>query len=80
MKAAKLIQLDDGTYAVKPCDVDDDDVQEATPVKTLDEALQMLPEMLQQEYAEDEQAEDAPMMDGEEAFKSGFNQARGVMG
>lgn len=77
MKAAKLIETDEGTYAVKPCDVDEDDIQEATPVRTLEEAMKLLPSMLEQSYTE-AMEEPKPMTEGEEAFAAGFKEARGT--
>lgn len=76
MKAAKIIELDDGTYAIKPCDVDPEDVQQATPVASLDEAVAMLPDMLAQSAGMPEDDKEPGM--AQDAFEAGFAKARGT--
>jgi hypothetical protein len=69
MKAAKLIETDDGLYMVKPCDVDEMDLEGATPAESIEDALAMLPSMLD-EGSEDE----SPMMEGEQDLGAMFAQ------
>lgn len=77
MKAAKLIETDDGLYMVKPCDVDEMDLQDAVPAESIEEAMMMLPQMLDEPASYEEEEAPAPMMEGEDEFVSGFKQGRG---
>ena len=92
MKKVCIYALDDGTYSVEeereememrespasPMDMQEDAAEGAPEqvVATLDEALQIAAGLLDGE--QQPQGAGKPMMEGEDAFVSGFKQARGI--
>lgn len=76
--AVKIIRADDGSLSVRPCEVEDEDMQGATPVASPDEIIPMLPDLFKQAESYSMEASEAENEEAEnQAMNQGFKSVRG---